>query len=116
MPSICLDAACKAADVFPPLKRGRKKSPKVEARHLGGRNYLATLKMHLAGLRTLYPHHLRVLFYDDVVLAYLLAFFSPTPGSLRRIEDASQLPGVKQYLSVESVCKITRKQHFTRLL
>jgi hypothetical protein len=92
---------------FPPLKRGRKKSPKVEAKHLGGRNYLATLKLYLAGLRTLYPHHLRVLFYDDVVLSYLLAFFSPTLGGLRRIEDASQVPGVKQYLSVESVCRST---------
>jgi hypothetical protein len=92
---------------FPPLKRGRKKNPKVQARHLGGRNHLATLKMYLAGLRQLYPHPLRVLFYDDVVLAYLMAFFSPTLGSLRRIEDASQLPGVNQYLSVESVCKST---------
>jgi hypothetical protein len=79
----------------------------LEAKNLGGRKYLATLKIYLGGLRTLYPHHRRVLFYDDVVVAYLLAFFNSTLGGLRRIEDASQLPGVNQYLSVESVCKST---------
>src|ERR1700691_4146072 len=92
---------------LPPLKRGRKPDPKAEAKNLSGRKYLPTLKSYLAGLRTLYPHHRRVLFYDDVVLSCLMAFFSPTLGSLRRLEDASQVPGVNQYLSVDSVCKST---------
>jgi hypothetical protein len=91
----------------PPLKRGRKPYPKLKGKELRGRNYLSTLKGYLQGLRTLYPHPLRVLFYDDVVMAYLIAFFNPTLRGLRCIEDASEVPGINQYLSVESVCKST---------
>jgi hypothetical protein len=77
------------------------------AQELVGRKYLDTVQGYLEGLRGLYPHPNRVLFYDDVVVAYLLAFFNPTLRSLRCIEDASQMPGVNQFLSVESVCKST---------
>jgi hypothetical protein len=62
---------------------------------------------YLRRLRSVYIHHNRVLFYDDVVVVYLLAFFNPVLRSLRTIEDASQLPGVNQHLSVEAVCKST---------
>jgi hypothetical protein len=55
----------------------------------------------------LYPHPLRVLFYDDVLVAFLLAFFNPTIRSLRCIEHASQLPGVNRFLDVKAVCKST---------
>jgi Transposase DDE domain len=54
-----------------------------------------------------YPHPLRVLFYDDVVISYLVAFFSPALRSLRLIEDASQVPGVNRFLNVDAVCSST---------
>jgi hypothetical protein len=48
-----------------------------------------------------------VLHYDDVVVAYLLAFFNPALRSLRCIEDASRLPGVNRFLDVDAVCRST---------
>jgi hypothetical protein len=62
---------------------------------------------YLVQLRTAYAHPNRVLFYDDVVIAYLLAFFNPALRSLRCIEQASQLPGVNQHLNVAAICKST---------
>jgi hypothetical protein len=61
----------------------------------------------LAKLRTKYPHPNRVLFYDDVVLVYLLAFFNPAVRSLRLIEDFSQIPAVRKHFSVEAICRST---------
>jgi hypothetical protein len=58
-------------------------------------------------LRGLYQHPNRLLFYDDVLVAYLVAFFNPVIRSLRCIEHASQLPGVNRFLDVKAVCKST---------
>src|SRR6185312_5111080 len=88
-------------------RRGRKARQPVQAEELIGRKHLALVQNYLAELRKLYPHPNRVLFYDDVVIAYLLAFFNPMLRSLRCIEDASELPAVNRFLSVESVCKST---------
>jgi hypothetical protein len=90
-----------------PLKRGRKSRPKILPQQITGRSYLRLIQDHLAKLRTLYPHPNRVLFYDDVLVAYLLAFFNPLLRSLRCIEHASQLPGINQFLDVNAVCKST---------
>jgi Transposase DDE domain len=62
---------------------------------------------YLVRLRGAHAHPNRVLFYDDVVIAYLLAFFNPALRSLRCIEQASQLPGVNQHLNVAAICKST---------
>ncbi len=74
---------------------------------LTGRKYLQILHPFLRRLHAAYPHPNRVLFYDDVVVCYLVAFFSPALRSLRLIEDGSQVPGVNKYLNVESVCSST---------
>ncbi len=87
--------------------RGRKPVPPVELSQLGCRKYAELLHRHVSQLRTLYQHPNRVLFYDDVVIVYLLAFFNPTLRSLRCIEHASEIPGINKFLSVESVCKST---------
>jgi hypothetical protein len=100
-------ASTLVAPAAPKPRRGRKARPRVDAKALTGRTYLHVIQQYLADLRQLYPHPNRVLFYDDVVVAYLLAFFNPTLRSLRCIEDASQVPGVNQFLSVEAVCKST---------
>jgi hypothetical protein len=88
-------------------KRGRKARTAPRASQLIGNKYLRVLQEHLESLRAKYPHPNRVLFMDDVVTVYLLAFFNPTLRSLRCLEDASELPAVAQHLSVESVCKST---------
>ena len=72
-----------------------------------GQAYLGLLDGYLRRLRALYQHPNRVLFYDDVIVVYLIAFFNPVLRSLRCIEDASQLPGINQHLSVDAVCKST---------
>jgi len=72
-----------------------------------GRSHVQLIQDYLARLRALYPHPNRVLFYDDVLVAYLLAFFNPVLRSLRCIEHASQLPGVNRFLDVNAVCKST---------
>ena len=48
-----------------------------------------------------------MLFYDDVVAVYLLAFFNPAVRSLRTLEDLSQAPSVQKHLSVTAVCRST---------
>jgi hypothetical protein len=68
-----------------------------------GRDYVRLLDGYLARLRGAYPHPNRVLHYDDVLVAYLLAFFNPALRSLRCIEDASRLPGVNRFLGVDAV-------------
>jgi hypothetical protein len=91
----------------PGLKRGRKKRAALLPEEVTGRKYLQILSGYLHRLHEAYPHPNRVLFYDDVVVSYLVAFFSPRLRSLRLIEDASQVPGVNKYLNVESVCSST---------
>jgi hypothetical protein len=58
---------------------------------LAGAKHVATLQRHLAQLRDAYDHGNRRLFYDELVTAYLLAFFNPTLRSLRAIDDAAAL-------------------------
>jgi len=74
---------------------------------LVGRRHVRAIGDYLAKLRLLYPHPNRVLFYDDVVVAYLLAFFNPALRSLRCLEDMSQVPGVNRFLSVEAIRRST---------
>lgn len=74
---------------------------------LVGGKYLRMLGRHLEGLRTADPHGNRQLFYEDVRIAHLLAFFNPTLRSLRTLEDFSQTPYAQRYLSVPKLCKST---------
>jgi hypothetical protein len=72
-----------------------------------GRDYVRLIEGYLRRLNAAYPHPNRLLHYDDVVVAYLFAFFNATIRSLRCIEDASQLPGVGKFFGVDCVCKST---------
>lgn len=90
-----------------PPRRGRKPRQAVPAASLVGRKYLNLLQGYLADLRQCYTHPNRVLFYDDLVIVYLLSFFNPAINSLRCIEDLSLVPGVNQQLSVQALCKST---------
>jgi hypothetical protein len=103
-----LHAQALATSRTPPgLKRGRKKQAALLPEQVTGRKHLQILHGYLHRLHAAYPHPNRVLFYDDVAVMYLVAFFSPAVRSLRLIENASQVPGVNKYLNVESVCSST---------
>jgi hypothetical protein len=91
----------------PAPRRGRKRREKIKPEQVTGQTYLRFLQSYLDRLRRTYVHHNRILFFDDVVTIYLVAFFNPVLRSLRCIEDASQLPGINQHLSVDAICKST---------
>jgi len=74
---------------------------------LRGAKYLRPLMRHLRKLRSVAAHGNRVLFGDDLVVAYLIAFFNPACRSLRTIEDLSQTPAAQAHLSIARVCRST---------
>src|SRR5713101_3998583 len=72
-----------------------------------GGKYMRMLEHHLRALRAADTHGNRQLFYDDVLIAHLLAFFNPTLRSLRTLEDFSQTRQAQRHLSVRKLCKNT---------
>lgn len=79
-----------------------------------GRSLIRNLERQVRKLREEDPHGNRELFLDDVVIAYLLAFFNPTLRTLRTIEDFSQTKQAQRSLSVRRICKSTLSD-FNRL-
>jgi hypothetical protein len=100
-----------SSDTDPPppsrAKPGPKPAPPVRGEELFGSKYVHALQQHLAGLRAAHAHPNRTLFYDDVAVAYLLAFFTPAIRSLRTIEDFSQTPQMRAATSVERMPRST---------
>jgi hypothetical protein len=88
-------------------KRGRKPRPQVRGEDLFGGKYVRDLQRHLTRLRAAHPHPNRTLFYDDVAIAYLLAFFTPTIRSLRTMEDFSQTEQMQSHLSTDRLPRST---------
>jgi hypothetical protein len=74
---------------------------------LVGGKYIRMLERHLHALRAAAAHGNRQLFYEDVRIAHLLAFFNPTLRSLRTLEDFSQTRHAQRYLSGRKLCKRT---------
>ena len=72
-----------------------------------GIKYVRVLQKHVAQLREADPHGNRKLFYDDVVIMHLLAFFNPTLKSLRTIEDFSQTRQARKHLTPRKLCRST---------
>ena len=77
------------------------------ADQLVGRRLIAQIEEHLWHLRTRPAHGNRTFFYDQLVVAHLLAFFNPALHSLRRIEDVFGLPGVQRRLGMPAAPKST---------
>ena len=73
---------------------------------LGGR-YVEFLQQHLRRLRGAYEHGNRVLFYDQLVTAYLLAFFNPSIRSLRTLSDFTFSPQGQAFLGSTRLCRST---------
>jgi hypothetical protein len=90
-----------------PPRRGRKPRSPIRGEDLFGGKYVRILQDHLARLRAAHPHANRTLFYDDVAIAYLLAFFTPAIRSLRTIEDFSQTEQMQEHLEVDRLPRST---------
>lgn len=88
-------------------KPGPKPRPPVRAEELFGGKYVRSLAAHLARLRAAHAHPNRTLFFDDVAVAYLLAFFSPAVRSLRVLDDFSQTPPMREQTSVDRIPRST---------
>jgi len=86
--------------------RAHQIEPSEHAVLMGGK-YVQLIAKHLRRLRRAYDHGNRVLFYDDLVAAYLLAFFNPTIDTLRTLSDMSQLPQARQHLRIGKLCRST---------
>lgn len=61
----------------------------------------------LGHLRKAYDHPNRQLHFDDLFIAMLLAFYNPVVRSLRGMEDASQMPGINQFLDIQAIRRST---------
>lgn len=79
----------------------------MAAESVVGAQYVTLLQDHLDRLAKTYDHGNRVLFYDDVLAAYLLAFFNPMLRSQRAIDDFSATPGGQAMLGVDRVARST---------
>ena len=82
----------------------------AELAELAGDKHVGVLQRHLRHLRDAYAHGNRKLFYDELVTAYLLAFFNPSARSLRTIEDLSGAPprvGADGQLKTRRLCRST---------
>jgi Transposase DDE domain len=88
-------------------KPGRKPRPAIRGEDLFGGKHVRDLQSHLLRLRTAHPHPNRTLFFDDVAVAYLLGFFTPTIRSLRTLEDFSQTEQMQQHLSTPRLARST---------
>ena len=101
--------AAEADQVVPVTRRAPKGRVPTEAelRQLQGRSYLKRLGQMILSLRTAEAHGNRDLHFDDIVIVLLLGFFNTHIRSLRKLEMYSQVPGVRQRLTVDRVCRNT---------
>ncbi len=74
---------------------------------LDGRRLIRRIDEHLRHLHRQPAHGNRTFFYDQLVLAHLLAFFNPVLHSLRRIEDVFDLPAVRRHFGLGRAAKST---------
>jgi hypothetical protein len=84
-------------------RREREEFPILHA----GRRLLAPIEELLRSLRAEPAHGNRTLFYDQLVVAHLLAFFNTSVKSLRTIEDVFESETVRRNLNMPRVPKST---------
>lgn len=77
------------------------------ADQLVGRRDLRVLDQLLADLRREHAHPNRTLFYDDIVVAHLLAFFNPALRGLRSIQELFDDPKVRKVFNAPRIPKST---------
>lgn len=74
---------------------------------VAGRRFMRLLDGQLTHLRDHCRHGNRSFFYDQLVVAHLIAFFNPILAGLRKIEDVFELPAVRRRLKMPRVPKST---------
>jgi len=74
---------------------------------ISGLRYARLLDDELRQLAGHAAHPNRTLAYPHVVLAHLLAFFTPVLTSLRKIEDAFEIPSLRKHVGTPRVPKST---------
>lgn len=93
-----------------------RQSPKPDSRpepiprrsdQFDGRRLIKRLEGHLQHLHRQPAHGNRSFFYDQLVVAHLLAFFNPAIHSLRRVEDVFDLPAVQKRFGFRAAAKST---------
>ena len=72
-----------------------------------GRRFIRLLDGQLQHLRDHAQHGNRSFFYDQLVVAHLLAFFNPILAGLRKIEDVFDVPALRKRLKMPRVPKST---------
>jgi len=78
-----------------------------QLRHLQGRKYIKQLGHFIRSLRRTHVHPNRQVYQEDVLVILLLGFFNADIRSLRKLELFSQVPGVRQSLNVNRLCRST---------
>ena len=80
--------------------------PPVDGQY-AGRRLLQLLETQLRWLHRRPGHGNRVLHYDHLVIAHLVAFFNPTVDSLRTLEGAFAEPRVRQRFKLPRIARST---------
>lgn len=88
-------------------RQGRRRRQRLDRKHVLGLPQLRFIEDMLGHLRATYDHPNRKLYFDEMVIALLVAFYNPVVRSLRGIEDASQLPGINQHLDIDAIKRST---------
>ncbi len=86
------------------------RAPRVEPipafkNQVGGRGFVRVTDDELGSVREHCDHPNRTIFYDQMVVAHLLAFFNPAMKSLRTIEDVFRVPKMLQRFSLPKIQK-----------
>lgn len=97
------------ADVSAPQPSSRKtrKRDAIDLDAIGGRRFIRILEDHLDSLREHRQHGNRELFYDQLVVAHLLAFFNPIVATLRKLEDLFEHPKIRKRFGLRRLPKST---------
>lgn len=85
----------------------RAKRDEIDPDTIIGRRFIRILETHLQSLRAHRGHGNRELFYDQLVVAHLLAFFNPTVATLRKIEDLFEHPKARKRFGLRRLPKST---------
>ena len=94
------------------MARCGKKRDKTDAIDIGkkqivGRRLIRTLDKQLKHLRNAESHGNRILHYDHVVVAHLIAFFNPVIESLRVVESVFEQPRAQKLFKLPAVRRST---------
>ncbi len=88
-----------------PKRRGRRKQPAIAAENVVGQRNVLMLQRHLEHLRQADAHGNRVLHFDNLLMALLLAFYNPTCRSLRTLQGLGRVS--QKEVGIDYLCRST---------